>query len=339
MSSSAIALTQHSLYRAQLAPVPEEHSRPLWSVMIPTFNCSNYLRETLLSVLEQDPGPEIMQIEVVDDCSTADDPESVVHELGRGRVLFYRQPHNVGHVQNFQTCLQRSCGKIIHLLHGDDFVRPGFYAKLQQAFEQRPDLGAAFCRHVFLNTTEKTQILSGLERSGSGVLSNWLARIAVEQLIQTPSIVVRRDVYERLGMFDSRLTWCEDWEMWVRIAAAYPVWFEVEPLAVYRMHAASSTGRHLRTAENMRDVRRAITILQSYIPEPSARTIAKRSRQVWALKSIRHTVPSMIAAGDWTASMAQIMESLKFSFSWPVLRSLLPLVPALGRLLIQQRGA
>ena len=53
-----------------IAPVPEGVHRPKWSVMIPTFNCANYLRQTLESVLAQDPGPEQMQIEVVDDCST-----------------------------------------------------------------------------------------------------------------------------------------------------------------------------------------------------------------------------------------------------------------------------
>ena len=42
---------------------------PLWSVMIPTFHCARFLRQTLESVLSQDPGPDVMQIEVVDDCS------------------------------------------------------------------------------------------------------------------------------------------------------------------------------------------------------------------------------------------------------------------------------
>ena len=43
--------------------------RPLWSVMIPTFHCARFLRQTLESVLSQDPGPDVMQIEIVDDCS------------------------------------------------------------------------------------------------------------------------------------------------------------------------------------------------------------------------------------------------------------------------------
>ena len=57
------------------------------SVMIPTYNCATFLRTTLESVLAQDPGPEQMQIEVVDDHSTEDDPAVVVRALGAGRAL------------------------------------------------------------------------------------------------------------------------------------------------------------------------------------------------------------------------------------------------------------
>ncbi len=92
-------------YRLRVAKLSEEVERPLWSVMIPTYNCANYLRETLASVLAQDLGPDFMQIMVVDDHSLKDDPEAVVRKIGNGRVEFYRQETNVGHVKNFQTCL------------------------------------------------------------------------------------------------------------------------------------------------------------------------------------------------------------------------------------------
>ena len=72
-----------------------ENEQPLWSVIIPTFNCAAYLREALESVLCQDLGPGIMHIEVVDDRSTKDDPEAAVREVGRGRVDFWRNRENL----------------------------------------------------------------------------------------------------------------------------------------------------------------------------------------------------------------------------------------------------
>src|SRR5882724_8838106 len=64
-------------------------TRPYWSVMIPTYNPrAAYLEETLNSVLQQDPGPEQMQIEVVDDCSNDNTASEVTRRLGAGRVTF-----------------------------------------------------------------------------------------------------------------------------------------------------------------------------------------------------------------------------------------------------------
>src|SRR6266404_6785487 len=91
-----------------IAPVQDGVHRPLWSVMIPAFNCAKYLQQTLESVLAQDQGSDQMQIEVVDDCSTTDDPKAVVEEVGKGRVAFHRKPKNEGAITNFNACIQRT---------------------------------------------------------------------------------------------------------------------------------------------------------------------------------------------------------------------------------------
>ena len=307
-------IDSHRFYRAEIPPVSNGSLRPFWSVMIPTFHCARFLRQTLESVLAQDPGPEVMQIEVVDDGSTLDDPESVVTEMGRGRVTFYRQPQNVGHIKNFETCIKRAHGKVIHLLHGDDYVLDGFYRKLQYAFEHQPEIGAAFCRQIFMDHAGNWEGYSALEQSESGILNNDLEHLALEQRIMTPSIVVRRDVYESLGGFDSRLICTEDWEMWVRIAAQYPVWYEVEPLAAYRMHSASNTGRHVLNGDDLRYTRMAIEIFKSYLPKEKADHLSKQARETYAFSAL-DTAYSMFLKGDFTSMLAQGREAIYLSRS------------------------
>jgi glycosyltransferase involved in cell wall biosynthesis len=304
-------------YRLPVPPLPADVARPLWSVMIPTYNCADYLRETLSGVLAQDPGPEVMQIEVIDDHSS-DDPQSVVESLGKGRVEFYRQPRNVGIPQNFHTCLTRARGQLVHLLHGDDGVLAGFYAQMQQGFARRPDIGAAFCRHIFLDSQGNRLAVSDLEQPQSGVLDNGLERLALEQRIMTPSIVVRREVYEALGAFDSRLICAEDWEMWVRIAARYPVWYEVQPLALYRMHNNSNTGRHMHSAEDIRYTRLAIEMFKAYLPADRAENITRQARQTYALSAVDNA-RTLWANRDKTGAHAQIREALQLSRSLQVL--------------------
>jgi len=310
--------------RATIAPIPEGTPRPLWSVMIPTYNCASYLRETLTSVLAQAPEPDVMQIEVVDDHSTKDDPAAVVEEVGRGRVSFYQQPENVGQTKNFATCLQRSRGKLVHLLHGDDCVRDGFYRKLQQAFDENSEIGAAFCRIIRMDEYGHWSNITDLEQPKSGVLSHWLERIATQQRIQTPSIVVRRDVYEKLGGFDHRLSWCEDWEMWVRIAAQYPIWYEVEPLALYRQHSKSNTGGSISTGKNIQDVRRAIAIIKHYLPEETADKLSKIALEHYALFALT-SAREVKATGDINAAINQTREALLCSTSLKVILYLLKL--------------
>ena len=287
--------------------------------MIPTYNCASYLRAALQSVLAQDPGPDCMQIEVVDDDSTNDDPAAIVAEIGQGRVAFYRQPHNVGHCRNFDTCLQRSRGRLIHLLHGDDGVREGFYQKMEGAFAEHLEIGAAFSRYISINEYGHWQIISPLEQTESGVIPGWLEKIAIGQRLQPPAMVVRREVYERLGGFDPRISrYGEDWEMWVRIAAHYPVWYETEPLALYRVHSASLTGSTLRTGENGSDLRRVIEINRSHLPEEHARRWTDCARSNFALACLRRAC-RMSDAGDEQGSLAQIREALKTYRSFPVI--------------------
>jgi GT2 family glycosyltransferase len=255
-----------------------------------------------------------MQIEVVDDGSTLDNPAAVVSTIGQGRIGFFRQQRNVGHIANFETCLNRARGHLVQILHGDDCVRPGFYERLGQGFERAPEIGAAFCRQIFINESDQRLSLSPLEETTAGILPNALVRLAQEQRIMTPSIVVRRDVYERLGAFDRRLACSEDWEMWVRIAASYPIWYEPEPLAQYRIHEASSSARNQRTAADMAYTRAAIKIFRAYLPEEQQPMAERHARRAYAVSAIV-AAGRLLEKGDVAAFFAQLREALCFEQS------------------------
>ncbi len=231
---------------------PVESTRGTWSVMIPTFNCANYLRVTLESVLAQDPGPGEMQIEVVDDCSTTDDPEAVVREVGGGRVSFFRKQRNEGATANFNTCIERSHGDLVHILHGDDYVLGGFYARMGKALGGRGNVAMACCRSFIVD-----------ESGGLSGLSARLRRLELgeavgdelfyENGIRTPAVVVRRSFYEQQGGFRPELMHVADWEMWARAAVFGGCIMINEPLCCYRDFSGNDTSRTARSGENIRD--------------------------------------------------------------------------------------
>jgi glycosyltransferase involved in cell wall biosynthesis len=304
-----------------IEPVQPGVDRPRWSVMIPTYHSASYLAATLESVLAQDPGPAEMQIEVVDDHSTTDDPRAVARDVGRGRVAFFRQPRNVGHAMNFNTCLQRSRGRLVHLLHGDDAVLPGFYDAMGAPFQERADIGAAFCRTIYMDERGHWTSFSPLLPAERGVLASALPLVAARQPAQPPSIVVRRDVYEHLGGFDARfLTCAEDWEMYARIASRYPIWYEPAPLALYRRHRHSLTGRGVRSGQNARDARLAIAMYRRHdasLP-PGVVRQARELAALWMLMVAR----SARDVRDDVAWLRQMWEAIRTSRSAAVLRRL-----------------
>jgi glycosyl transferase family 2 len=290
--------------RAPILPLADG-ARPRWSVMIPAFDCAGYLEATLRSVLAQDPGPEAMQIEVVDDHSTADDPEEVVTRLGGGRVGYHRQPQNVGVVANLNTCLQRSRGEVVHLLHGDDVVLQGFYETLGDRLREHPEAGAAYCRHLYVDEHGRRLDVAPHDPASSGILADGARFLAAEQRIMTPCIVVRRSVYEQLGGFDDRLACAEDWEMWVRIAARFPVYYEERPLACYRLHDDSNTGRNLRSGLSLDHTRLAIELFANHFESAERRAVRRAAFSRYA-ESALETARKFQSRGDAAAARAQL---------------------------------
>lgn len=293
-----------------LAPCAD---RPLWSVMIPSYNCIHYLRKTIQSVLAQAPSAAEMQIEVIDDFSTDGDVEALVNELGNKRIGFYKQPKNVGSLRNFETCINRSKGQLIHILHGDDMIRPGFYEEINSLFEKFPDAGAAFtgCEEVDENELKIWDIKKILPEPG--IIDNWLFTIATGQKLQTPSIVVKRTVYENLGSFFG-VHYGEDWEMWTRIAANYPVAYSPRVLALYRVHNSNITSNSLATAQNIKDISTVIDIIQNYLPEEKRRKLKREARMNYA-NYANFMCDRLYAANQPKAALAQAVEAFKLHSS------------------------
>lgn len=311
-SSAAAAVAP----RPRIEPLTGNGARPFWSVMVPVYNCPPlYLRETLESVLLQDPGADLMQIEVIDNCSTVGDPERVVAEVGGGRIAFRRQPENVGMVENFNSCIRHAAGHWVHILHGDDTVRPGFYCRLKAGIEAHPEVGAAACRILYTDRDGQWIGLSELEARVASVLpSDFVRRQLVDQRIQFAGIAVRRTVYEELGGFSSAFFHCLDWDMWKRIALRKPIFYEPEPLACYRLHDGADSGRAMRTGQNVVDERRSIDLSCADVPPDQARMVWRAARRAAGVRAARRA-RLLWQNGDRRTAWTQFREAARCSLA------------------------
>lgn len=292
--------------------LPDSPDRPRWSVMIPVYNCTAFLPDALNSVLAQDPGPELMQIEVVDDASTDADVRALVELLGQGRISYYRQPRNVGSIRNFETCINRSRGHLVHLLHGDDRVLPGFYHRMDQLLLSYPEAGAAACHYATIDEVGRLYGVPARLAETDGLLDNWLLRLAQRQLLQYVSTVVRRTVYEKLGSFYGN-SYGEDWEMWVRIARHYAFVYTLDIFAEYRVHTQSISSNKLISGELVTDLAQVIARIKEHVPVPHRKRIAEQAGRFYAHFVITTVYELAERTQDWGLVYRIVKKSLQLS--------------------------
>lgn len=299
-----------------VSPLPPLAEQPFWSVMVPIYNCrEDYLRETLGSVLRQDPGPEEMQIEVLDNCSTVGDPEAVVQEMGGGRISFHRQTHNLGIAGNFNACIERARGQWVHILHGDDTVRPDYYKRARAGITAHPEAAAALSRMIYTDGDGQWMGVSELESRVPGVLDEGFTwRQLTEQRIQFVAMVVRRSTYEELGGFRASLPHCMDWDMWKRVVLSKPIIYAPEPLACYRVHDGMDSSRLIATGANVAEERRSIEYTCALLSREQAKMVRRAANKASGIKAARRA-RQLWRRGLRSAAWHQIIEALRCSWA------------------------
>lgn len=209
---------------------------PIVSVILPAYNADSTIRSTIESILEQTfPDFELI---IIDDGST-DDTADVVHQFGDKRIIYlYQSNHERAEARN--NGIAKSKGEFIAFLDADDLWLPEKLNKQMWLMQNNPKVGLVYCDlFYFDDETGENLILY------SRTASLHRGRVSIELLlennfIKSPTPLIRREIFNQVGLFDTSLIPCEDWEMWLRIIAKNPIDYIDEPLARYRVHSKVS---------------------------------------------------------------------------------------------------
>lgn len=317
-----------------IPPPPNALDRPFWSVMITVFGRVRFLDRALKSVLRQAPPAAEMEIVVVSDGGVTPAQQKAladcVQAWGEGRVQLHQLDENAGHPQIFNICLALAGGEWVHILHDDDTVELGFYAALTGGIAEQPEAAAAFCRCRIVNERGRTVRETPLEQEQPGLLSDWLTRIATFCRVQTPAVVVHRAAYEQIGGYSPAAGSAFDWEMWQRLAARFPVWYEPRTLATFHHHAAAASASLLRSGRQITDALRAIETAQSYLPPERRNELARAARANYARYAL-HLAHQYANAGDAEAALANLQVAVKCSQAEEITNEVLHFLNAIPR--------
>lgn len=197
---------------------------PNVSVIIPTHNRRDFVREAIASVLAQTY--QDFELIVVDDGST-DDTCEVVQEFPGVRYLA-QENRGVSAARN--RGVLHSNGKMLAFLDSDDLWQPRKLEMQVAFFTAQP--GARICQ------TEEIWLRKGVRvnphnkhKKPSGDI---FARSLHLCLVSPSAVMMRRELFERMGGFDESLPACEDYDLWLRIAVTEPVHLIETPLVIKR---------------------------------------------------------------------------------------------------------
>jgi glycosyltransferase involved in cell wall biosynthesis len=225
------------------------HGKDL-SIMIPHYNCTELLKETLDALKSQTLDISEAQIELVDNCSTKGDPESVIQTVWGDRVAFHCNPTNVGLIQNFNACIERSSRKWVYILHSDDFpARDGLEA-MDALAAANPAAEVLFGRYVGINAQGIAFGLArplGLAMSGLFEVDPALWCANPTQFVTT---IVTADAYRSAGMFPNDFGFASDFWTWWTLASTKTTAYTNHLVGYYRQFEGSQTSAMQRDAVN-----------------------------------------------------------------------------------------
>ncbi len=206
---------------------------PKVSVIIPTYNRRDFVREAIASVLAQ--SYHDFELLVVDDGSN-DDTAAIVQEFAGVRYIL--QPNRgVSAARNHGVAL--SNGELLAFLDSDDLWQPRKLACQVAFFTAHPETCICQSEEIWLRHGTRVNPHYKHRKAGGDIFAR-----SLELCLVSPSaVMLRRELFEQVGGFDESLPACEDYDLWLRIAATEPIYLIETPLVIKRGGHADQLSR------------------------------------------------------------------------------------------------
>lgn len=204
---------------------------PLVSVVIPAYNGERFLRESLESVFAQTF--HNYEIICVDDGST-DGSYALLQQYGaRVRVI---QQANSGQSAARNAGVRQATGAFVAFLDQDDRWYPSKLAQQVAVLNAEPDVVLVHCNYDRMDGDGRVLVAGAALVERTSALTSPLGRLIGEALVFPSAMMVRRDVFQRVGGFDPELRGFEDFDLIARLKQEGGFVLSNESGMAYRLH-------------------------------------------------------------------------------------------------------
>ncbi|MGB6269590.1 MAG: glycosyltransferase family 2 protein [Olleya sp.] len=201
-------------------------NQPLITVLIPTYNCEQYVHQAVQSILDQTYTN--FECIIIDDCST-DSTVDIIKAFDDSRINLIIKPENSGYTNSLNYGLTIAKGKYIARMDGDDISLLNRFEKQIEVLEQDNDI--VVCGSVFRIIDSET-IITAPEKHEDIKLA-----LLKDSCIGHPTAMIRKSVLDKHQInYDTNFEPAEDYDLWVKLSKLGKLHNLQEVLFFYRVH-------------------------------------------------------------------------------------------------------
>ena len=225
---------------------------PKVSVIIPAYNRAHILREAIDSVLSQSYND--LELIVVDDGSD-DKTEKLVSHYIPYLMYIYQEHQGVSAARN--KGIECAQGDYISFLDSDDLWLKDKLNLQMKFMESRPETLICYTEEIWIRKGVRVNPMKK-HRKYSGMIFEHCLPLCI---VSPSSVLIARSLLEKTGEFDEELEACEDYDLWLRISAQYPIYLIDTPLIVKRGGHADQLSKKIEGQDRFR-IRALIKLLE-----------------------------------------------------------------------------
>ncbi|MBC7964103.1 MAG: glycosyltransferase [Steroidobacteraceae bacterium] len=288
---------------------------PLVSICVPTYNSSAYLRRSLDSIAAQTY--ENAEVIVGDNAST-DDTVSIANEYSvKYGFKVIVNDKNIGPLNNWNMLIGQAQGDLIAIYHSDDVYEPTIVEESVQVFRNNENIAVVGTMARVVDGNENKMydyvLPDEIVRLDKDVYSFDDVMLGIcksggqKTFFVTPSLMVKKNVYSEVGLFDARFRSAGDYEMWFRLSVNHKVAVLNKQLINYRIHENQGSELELRRNVELPDILTVVREYRQHITQNSIRELCDRFLDERILKAALKQ--NWQGAFDKSATTAKLAET------------------------------